>query len=47
MLILLCKKCGSSDLNFNDEGKIVCQQCGEIMTRPECAIVNVENLRKV
>lgn len=46
MLILLCKKCGSSELDFNDEGKIVCQQCGEIMTRQECAIANVENHRK-
>ena len=46
MLILLCRKCGSSDLHFNDEGKIVCKQCGEVMTRSECAIANVENHRK-
>ncbi|MCK4224743.1 MAG: hypothetical protein KAX39_06160 [candidate division Zixibacteria bacterium] len=45
MLILLCRKCGSTDLDFNDEGKIVCQQCGEIMTRSECAIADVESHR--
>lgn len=45
MLILLCRKCGSSDLHFDDEGKIVCRQCGETMTRADCAIVNVENHR--
>lgn len=45
MLILLCRKCGSSDLDFNDEGKIVCKQCRETMTRSECAIGRVENPR--
>ena len=46
MLILLSKKCGFSDLDFNDEGKIVCRECGETMSRSECAIADVENHRK-
>ena len=46
MLILLCRKCGSTDLDFNDEGKIVCKQCGETMTRAECAIACVDELPK-